>query len=133
MRIEPQAAASKIGNHTSWRRALIISAACAFVCGGLTISLLVSGSWLYVHEEFHDPTSRKLHDAMRLCALMSLLSLPPAATLGIHHLSSLLKRLSPQRGRPSLITIHFAAFLVGSGTAITIYLLLSSLNNRGII
>ena len=133
MGIKPQAAASNTGDHTAWRRALIISAACAFVCGVLTVTLLISGSWLYAQAVFHDPTSRTLYGAMRLCALVSLLTLPPVAILGIHHLSNLLKHLSPSRGRLNLIAIHLTALLLGAGTAIAIYLLLASLNNRGII
>ena len=42
--IEPLAAASKTGDHVSWRRTLIISTACAFVCGDLSVPLVVSGS-----------------------------------------------------------------------------------------
>ena len=133
MGIEPLAAASKTGDHVSWRRTLIISTACVFMCGSLSVSLVISGSWLNTQTVFHDPTSRTLYDAMRPRAFLSLLSLPPVAILGIHHLSNLLKHLSPSRGRLNLIAIHLTALLLGAGTAIAIYLLLASLNNRGII
>ena len=97
MEIEPPAAASKTGDHVSWRRTLIISTACVFMCGILSVSLVVSGSWLNTQTVFHDPTSRTLYDAMRPRTFLSLRSLPPVVLLSIHHLSN----QSKVSGRPS--------------------------------